>query len=502
MASDLGSKTGEVRLLLLREDGTVHVTPLRVRRVQDADPLGGTGPMAGALKKAARVAYAACSQVSVVGPRYAYDGHRFEIDAAADHVIDGDAFALPLALAMASLWLERPIEVGATGGLFFGGGTWRIGAAANLEARAATFAQSQGRRLLGPAAIEGLPGGVPVGTLAEAFVQAGLPLADASFEPTLGGVSARRSAVAGLIDAVKESRAPADRSDPWYDTGEALRTLIGTLRDTDTNADLLDRARASAAVAFLRAGDLDTAAGMFRELSDESVLGPATRLARAVADLGRSVDQESWQRCGELTPQIEAGLDDRSEDVQRLQGRAWVAIGRAHLHQRHLEAALTYLERGVSHHTEHLPHEVGRARQYLAMALREADRPSAALLTLDEAHRDLQTLTRPSDLSSYESFKIYVDYERARTQVALDRGEEAVEAAQRAYDAAKGRGPWPAMAILRTLAWAHRMSGRADEADEIAASIAEMRVFPGLDKLRDGFAEEARGGPISGGQVH
>ncbi len=470
---------GEVTIALAVEDGAAVPAVLRVTSAGAGDALGGS--WAPVLRKAARTAFAACRALSKSGPRFAFDQHRFVIEGDVNpaRVIGADGLALPTALAMASLWLDRPVEVAAAGSLFFGGGTWRVGGVADAEGTASAL---EGRTTIGGS------------TLPEALTKAGLQLDETNFEPTEGGEAELRAGVT----IVRAKQSPPDRGDPWADAAERLAVLV----ERDVSEEAANAGRVAAAVAFVRAGETNLASGMLRGLDDGASRPPCIHLLGAVSELGRAVDQERFDGVDALQSKIEGHLDSDDEDVQALRAQAKVAVGRAHLHQRNLEPAIAVLTEAVELSAKHLPHELGRARQYLAMAQRESGDAATALATLDQALIDLTERTRTRDLSAYESFKMYVDYERARALIALDRPAEAVRAAETAMAAAGHRGPWPAMAILRALAWAHRIGGDIEPADAVAALIADMKVFPGLDGLRDALAEEARGGPISGGQVH
>ncbi|HBQ19722.1 MAG TPA: hypothetical protein DEF51_54220 [Myxococcales bacterium] len=128
--------------------------------------------------------------------------------------------------------------------------------------------------------------------------------------------------------------------------------------------------------------------------------------------------------------------------------------------------------------------------------------PEEALDELRLAQRELETLTRPYSGEYEASCRRFIEYELARTLVALERYEEALEPATRAIEDC-GPAAWPALGLYRTRAWALRMLGEAQAAeDDVAAARGARSRLPSDVQLADRILEEAEGLPVDDGEIY
>jgi hypothetical protein len=133
-----------------------------------------------------------------------------------------------------------------------------------------------------------------------------------------------------------------------------------------------------------------------------------------------------------------------------------------------------------------------------------AGRLDDALLQLARAEGDLGRYTRAFSASYAESCRMFLLYERARVLVDLERGLAAERAARDALALARGRGFWPALGILRTLAWALLLDGRDSDARAVADEAATLAFDtpPSMRAFAQRMVVEARGRPRRDGEVY
>jgi tetratricopeptide (TPR) repeat protein len=175
------------------------------------------------------------------------------------------------------------------------------------------------------------------------------------------------------------------------------------------------------------------------------------------------------------------------------------AQGRALLHRGDAVAALPLLVEARDFHASHRRYELARSRITVAACLRIQGRTHDALGELDDATAELRE-TRRRSVSYADATAAFLEYERARVLVEIGDGLDAYRVAMRALEIC-GRGAWPRLGILRTLAWAHRLLGDPRSAE---ACVEQMRALDLGDarELRERLIDEASGPPRSDGEVY
>jgi tetratricopeptide (TPR) repeat protein len=488
-------------------------------------------------RDALRQAYGLVASLMPEGlPRYPFADHQIEIWPPLAHAeaLDGGSLGLPLALAFASLWLNRslPPDLAATGRLGIEEGRGVILPVGRLEAKAqALDAQSGGAQLrlmfgsrhLDSSFDEGHPhladglrerlNLIPVEWLAAALEGAGLkPESNAAgrFASYLGTVAERLERLETLVRDVELQQLDAYRHipgiEPWNVMGDQLGVLLTSLEGVHgVEATLIIKARTMAALAYTHAGDIDAAAAALRPIEASDELPPVLHALSLIVELGLQLDQQNWQKCHALSEQLEEMCRSMpASESAMIRGRALGARGRALLHQRQLAPAILLLQQAVEDHQQHLPREVGRSRCYLAMAYREAGELEKALETLARAAQDLDHFTKPYSSQYYRTSRLYWRYERARTLCCLGRYQEAIEDATEALDDASWRGWWPQIGIMRTLAEAYRRAGQTEKASQWVHAMERLsaKVPPDGQALAQALVSEARGGGETRGEVY
>ena len=481
-------------------------------------------------RDAIRTAHAAAASMAPSGqPRFALEQHTVRIVGPRRalepmRAVDGTSLALPAAIAFLSLWLGIPPsrDIAATGGLETVGGRVGIrpvgpaGLRAKAEALAAWTSGATVRLLAQHEAPTDIGAkGVSLQSasdLHESVRQAGLPLDAAPGWSALGDEATRVAALERHIHELRTQQLEAHHIDghsPWAVLGDRMQLLIGSLGAS--HGDLLHRARAYCALAYTHAGDTRAAQLLAGEAEIDEATPPPVRAMMLMSDVVRAIGQESFDECKELSGKLEEVLSTlRTNERHALLGVVRGTLGRAHLHDTRFSVAerigraTALLQEAVEHHVRHQPVESARSRVYLAMALRMANRLDDARLELSAAEVELENHTKPWSGAYYAATRMYLDYERARCAVAAGEVETALRAGYRALEACDGRGFWPSIGILRTLAWAHRMGGDPTAARECVERMGQLaqRAPAGTAALVERIVREARGTPRTDGEVY
>jgi ATP/maltotriose-dependent transcriptional regulator MalT len=138
------------------------------------------------------------------------------------------------------------------------------------------------------------------------------------------------------------------------------------------------------------------------------------------------------------------------------------------------------------------------------MALRQARRFDEASQQLDRASWELHEHTRVWSGAYHRATRIYWLYERARLDLAVGHPDDAIEKTGLALELLDEQGFWPALGILRTRIWAHRVKGQPPQAESCMDRMNRLlsRVPPATMTLMERIAEEARGMPKDDGEVY
>jgi len=512
------NEPGTVNLLVALE-GRGHsgrVLRVSVQTGKDA-PFAQNPWFAPVARDAIRSAYAAAGAACPEGvPPLALEDHSILVHHPLDvAVIDGASLGLAFALAFASRWLDRPITPGlaASGRLAFRSGRWSVAPVDHMRAKAAAFEAYpvQGRRLMvapeHTAEIETFDlEAVPVETVDEALREAGLDLHASVLAGAWPDRRSRLSALKELLETIADQDIERFSAwgDPWRFIADRVALLLHALPDGDD--DLVPQARAFGALAYVHAGDLDAAGALLAGLPDtarEPADDPATHVVSLIVALDRAIDGEAPEDASRLALALDRAVPGLApRDHRLLAGQAWGTRGRALLHARDFQGARGWLEQAAQHHAVNLPHEHGRSLVYVAAALRNLGRLDEAHAQLVAAEEALRHHTRPFSLAYASQCGAYLRYERARLAIAQGDPQAALEDALQAYATVERQGFWPALGILRVLAWAHRLLDDPDDADRYVERMRELDVPSGHIALRDRLIEEAEGPPISGGEVY
>lgn len=507
---------GEVDLLVTVENGGRVGRLLRVTvKRGEGDPFEHHPELAPIARDAIREAYAAAAAACPSGtPPTLLEDHAFVVHELLDiTAIDGRSLGLPFVLAFASLWLDRPLDadLAATGCVVRGPGReWLVGAVDHVEAKAAALyaaADGRGRRLMANPehepeirAFDHEP--VLVSTVGEALRSAGLDLPKSNLPGAWPDRRTRLRAIADLADTIEAQDIQRFTAwgDPWTLLGDRMALLVHDLAD-DVD-EQVPRGKVYGALAYIHAGKLDAAAALLRGVAIEHV-SPEIDVVRRIVELDEAIDRSSPERCTELSAALATALAAVPEARRRpLAGLALGTLGRALLHAGDFDAAIPLLEEAVAHHAAHALYELGRTRLYLASALRNAGRLAEAREQLEHAERDLEAHTKTWSRPYCVQCRAFWLYERARLAIIEDDAALAVELAHEAHALVQRQGFWPALGILRVLAWAYRMLGQPDEADLYVARMQALDVPPAHHDLRDRLLAEASGLPTPYGEVY
>jgi len=499
----LSPQPGAVIIPAVRENGQGIVLEARVRFA----PGVGLGRLGRVAHDAVARAFAALVESSPTGPRHLLEDHAIEIIGDVD-LLEGASLALPIALAMASLWLDAaiPADLAASGDL---GGRDRaevrpvdgIGAKAETLDREASTTRMLCSAEQAPHASRGHVTAVPVTTLGEALAVAGLELARATFEPAWRDVQARLLALQQWVDAVKyqDLLEFSASTEPWFALAERMRLIIESLAATVGQRELLD-ARIHCALAFTHAGAPRAARAVLQTAGRDESMPPPFCLICDVVDLGVCVDEGEWASCAAIMERLDAELDAAPPYVRdAVYGMARGSQGNALLHLADPEAAARRHSEAVTFHAKHQVRELARSRVHLAAALRVLGRPLDALAELERAEQDLAK-AREHSVAYANTTSIYLDYERARALVDMGLGLEAHVAATRALQRCDGAF-WPRLGILRTLAWAHRLLGDTRSVEACLEHMCRLDVKHDV-ALRDRLVAEAEGPPTPRGEIY
>ncbi len=421
--------------------------------------------------------------------------------------VDGSSVGLSAALAFASAWLDRPIaralvplgtvaRWGRVGGV---GAARQKAGAVPANAKVTFIASKANADELGGVSVK------PIEQLTEGLKAASLELSALSIAPS--SEKARLKELGDLIDVVEDGDlGRIGEQARWTDVGDGIRDLVETFGTGGPHEPELSHARVMAALAYSHAGMTNDVQEMLRSVDRATCNSLEERTLYDIVELGRLIDNQKLEG-SEARDTIERIETDMRELEQgghrRMLGRAMGTLGRARMHSGDLDEALPLLAAAVDAHAAHEPYELARSRQYHAMALRMSGDPEAALAELVQAQRDLETLTRAYSPEYEASCRVFLEYELARTLVALERYEDAFAPASSALADCVWQ-PWPQLGLLRTRAWAHRMLGQ----DNLAAGDVErMRVIgpwlgPDNAALVARLIEEAEGYPVDDGEVY
>lgn len=513
---------GCVPLLLYRGDNKQGVlAELRVTVAEYADEKA-VWAKALDLKRLARSVirtayYEAAGQTPWGAPPFDFARHRFELiidpgvaEQASRVSVDGRSVGLPAALAFASAWLGQslPKNLAAVGTVSPGGWVGAVGAVtAKTRCLAALVDRSDFRVLCAQGNAEQVREGgiepVVVEKLADALAKAKFELGrlDGS---CFGSISARKGKLDDLVRDIKNSALDKHGAEcTWRQLGDKTRRLIDSLKDEPGAGDL-NEARCHLALAYTHAGMLGDVDAALRGVTLPVNAPRRIKTLFHIVRLGKAIDAQALESAEGHTfmQQVASDLDDlRQESDPELHGRAAGTLGRAYMHANRLAQALPLLREGVSQHLAHQPHEVGRSRIYLAMALRRAGEAQAALDELVQAAQELETHTRRWSEDYARDTRMYLDYEMARTLVSLERFDEAISCGMRALRRCAWIF-WPQLGVRRTLAWALRMTDRPDEADQHVEKMRASFIPAGHQELGEKIIAEAEGYPIEDGEIY
>jgi hypothetical protein len=458
--------------------------PTRARRAGDTRFVRGA---AAALHDAYLAAQAACGGHA----RYTWEDHAIELALLDDDSraleIEGRSLGLAATLAFIACWVEHPLRTGMAASARVVGlrGLAAIDAAM-LKRDALANQLGNGFVLMvhhdDVHALAGDSRILPVTTIADALAASGLPAPLPRPAPAAGSVSQRKTELAALVERVNSQDLGPFAGlgvEPWYLLAERIAWICDSLvQEPDTE---LPRARASAALAFVHAGDPDAARRQL-ELTECPADSVAISLLRSVVTLSSAIDAEEfrdpatrdWSAVEALSTRIDTLLPDLPARERRwLLGLALGTQGRALLHARRPDAAVAKLSAAWQHHRDELQREAFRSSVALAMALRELGRASDALGVLDEG-RSHYAACGAFSRDYVASTEMFWRYERGRVLLALGDPHGARAEFTSAHDESRARGFWPRLGILRVLAWATAECG--DDAEH-AWCIAECEAL-------------------------
>lgn len=511
----VGPLIGQVPLLLFRASmGQGVVAQLSISLGEPASDTT-VWEQADVLGEIARTAirdayWAAGALCSIKCPPRSLSEHRIQLVLPADaqvdvidgdSVVDGKSVGVAAALAFASLWAHTPIprDLVATAGVNPVGVVSGVGRVEEKATRLRRIAASKVRLVVASENVE-VASRVPVdavgvGTLQEALSSAGIDLERAQLaRPSVSSCEARLSE---LIRSVRTGNPVGHYARAWQDTADELAWLVQVLSKSPTSSNVVD-ARCWAAIAYLHAGVPGAVSWILSEVDRTTVERVDSRTLVDVVAVERGIDHREpiahWLET--LARDIEelAKADARSPAL----GYALGTTGRGHMHSGDAEAAVPWLRRALKQHQARQPWEAARSRIYLSMALRLTGDLNAAYEQLLAANEDLTTHTREYSPEYEGACRMYLEYERARVLLALERFQEAERAASGAEEWARWTN-WPLLGILRTRAWTLRMLGRHVEADQ---DVARMEGIDIGDWIKQPLVEEAKGYPVDGGEVY
>ena len=484
---------------------------LKVSSVPSHDDLFDVTPNFAALaKEAVRIAYRAVTRLTRDQvPKRWLSGHRIDLigldDTPAD-LIDGDALALPCALAFASLWLERPLRrwVVATGQLSEDDDVIHVGLAevsTKLRTLCNRYPMIRDWIAILPEDQNGAPGPPPsvrlepvggVKELSDALTVAGLEeLSTTRFGPQFDQEANCRNELHQLRAEAEHGTPAVDApQDRWWDLGDRLRVIAQKLeRIAGANDELVVWARIRAAYALLRAeSDTKEIEALLKPLEARRLpwyLEAEKRMA-ALSRLLTDRKEESAEARSAVQAQQEV-LRVHAEDLRYepgLHGRIEGSIGAYYLHLGDPERAIRHNQRALEIFwaTEQARHRIAQAVIGLSEGLRlrglRLDEPHAKRADLDEAQRNLtkvvglelgriRSLSRPS----YERTLMCRDYTLGRVHLDLGEPKRALQALRAAEERARHAGPWPLVGVLRTKVWAHQALAQLDDADAVLARL-------------------------------
>ncbi|MCC6750677.1 MAG: hypothetical protein IT371_23670 [Deltaproteobacteria bacterium] len=498
-------------------------------------------------------------------PPYPLEDHELELlDAqGAPLAVDGESLGLPAALAFASLWSGTALPAGlaATGALRPSGtGGAQILPVAGVAHKAAAFAASApasphwllasvvgasaspSRRLLLAASQVAEAGDLvptePVSTLEEALRVAGLSLATVAPPSDLGSISQRKARLREFLDHARDQELShhqtSDGRGPWQVLADEIVLLVGSLEgEPGVDSALLDEARGAATLSYLHAGCMAEADAQVRSLAARPRPAPWLEAMLRVLELGSATDREDWPRARALSEELDRLVPQLDTGDERLAlGRVYGSQGLAWLHQREPERARSLFEKALAEHAQAHPHEVGRSRLYLARAQRALGQLREAAASLELSRAELDQHTRRYSGPYYASTLMYWHYERARLHIAEALAAEAPASsatidgaatlatapdpsrARAAYHDALGealeafafartRGYWPALGILRILAWATSALALTPEHTQVLRTLEALMPTVPPDSLpfASRLQAEAQGPPRADGEV-
>ncbi|MFW6087323.1 MAG: S16 family serine protease [Myxococcota bacterium] len=495
--------------------GRAESMPIHVRVACRTGPGGIFGEeRLGQVAKAAVVeAYHAAASLAPSGcPPHALEDHAVDIlDDAGMPIerIDGDSLGLAMVLAFLSAWLEQPLpaDLVVTGRIAREGGAYMVKGVGWVEEKLEGIRRTLRSRVRVLIPEEDRPDGVrdlrmvPVARLSEAVRESGL---DPSAIQGAPSVHARRVELERLARVVESQdlsscaqAAELAGLEAWHLVAERMRRLIESLEGEGVVDDTY---RAWAVLAFTHAGRFEEAWHLLpTSLSDRADV----RALQLLVQVGTLIDAERWEECRRTEASLEAALADLPAGAHDVRGKALGALGRAALHRRELERALTMLEGAVCQHLEHLPAEAPRSRIYLASALRMAGRYGDAVRQLDKAKAELVAHALPWFGRPYHDVTlVYWHYGRARLHVAMDQPDTALGHVDAGLRLLPSSAVWPRVGLLRTAAWARRLAGEHELADSLAREIRALAAAFPMQALVERLAEEAERMPHDGGVVY
>lgn len=508
---------GHVALLLFDEETQRGVAAeLEVEladRAAETELWQGAHRLNGVAREAIRTAYGTVGALTPTNlAPYALQNHRLRLHLPDEHLpgrsIEGSSLGLAAALAFASLWTKTklPPTLVASGRL--AGRSVAPVAHVTEKAQAAIQLAGEARiHLLVSAENAADAARLPldicsVSSLDQAFAVARLDLELVPQDAYPSTVDARdwlRQKTSD-VQVGRTSRTEA----AWLSLAGEMERLIAFL--AGRNQTDLDKHRCWTALAYTHAGDTISAQRVLKHVRHHPNHRLEVRIlvnGVSVASLIDSAEDERAQLTLETEPVrnlVQNIREAYKKKHARVLGFALGTLGRVYLHTRDPRSALAHFQTSLKHHQDELRHEAARSRIYLTMALRMIGELDTAMAQLRDAEHELDTVTQEYSAQYASTCRMYLYYERSRVLVAQERYDEALSAANTAYEDARWIPPWPLLGILRVRAWAHRILGEDALADADVAAMEQLS-FP-MKNLQRRLINEARGFPSEGDEVY
>jgi tetratricopeptide (TPR) repeat protein len=404
-------------------------------------------------------------------PEMGEHGHRFEVRTPDGSAVDGASLGVAAAVGLVSCWTRRtPLASYAATAAVNRDGTLRAvrGVDEKLAALRARYPEVTHVVVAPGQEVDRVPEGITLErheSLVEALRSFGLDLANvqATVIP-----SAQNARILRELEGEHELTYSAER---WR--AHAMRARLCAAHPRVSPAQ---RAQALgwAALYHLHAGDAAEGQHLAESIGDADIdqLSGSSRVWVRIIKATAAIDEP-----GDAVSLSRRALDDaqklKGSDADDLLGRALGTLGRALMHALEPASAVPHLEASVAHHRERSELEVPRSLNYLATALRRANRHADALAAVDEA---LSIASSAPGESQYAISLLFSHYERARILYELERYDEARDDLLAVLSRQARDDDYPSVGCLRYLAAiALRTDQRSNARDylERACRIAE-----------------------------